>query len=213
MTAHMERNDLTFIPEFYTLNEWQDAFFPHTTCDEWTDDQLLSMAFGPHHIATYMVNKLVNSTDHFSRLIDLRVSNRFCTLLVVYLRLKFVLEILDIPRLWPRMSRLPRGLDCSTWMTEQQLEQAQWRLDVLASTVFAELLTEVLGTSSAKKINDWTFQRLVDLNKAIHGVRSVECYGYAVAGADPYELAPYPFHWYIQRLWRAVLPFVIMIDV
>ena len=111
------------------------------------------------------------------------------------------------------MSRLPRGLDCSSWMTEQQLEQAQWRLDVLASTVFSELLNEVLGTCSAKKINDWTFQRLVELNKAIHAVRSVECYGYAVAGADPYELAHYPFHWYIQRLWRAVMPFVIMIDV
>ena len=107
--------------EFYTLNHAQHFMFPHDNCDTYTNAQLEALAFGSDHLVEFLTNSLKSPVKHY----DLRHIPEFVVLVVSYLRLKFMLEVLDPPRLQGRLAQIPKRLAIlgSPWLDEGVLDE------------------------------------------------------------------------------------------
>jgi hypothetical protein len=107
--------------EFYTLNHAQHFMFPHDNCDTYTNDQLEALAFGSDHLVEFLTNSLKSPVKHY----DLRHIPEFVVLVVSYLRLKFMLEVLDPPRLQGRLAQIPKrsAILESPWLAEGVLDE------------------------------------------------------------------------------------------
>ena len=201
--------------EFYTLNHAQHFMFPHDNCDTYTNDQLEALAFGPDHLVEFLTTSLKSPVKHY----DLRTNPEFVVLVVSYLRLKFMLEVLDPPRLQGRLAQIPKcsAILGSPWLDEGVLEETHWTLDCITTAIFNTMIQCVKGyitpadepakAGSSKGIiqpgviftsHGWA--AMLDMNSSIQAIR-----GYKADNTNMYDLAHKPF----LDMWRNLQSLVV----
>ena len=191
--------------EFYELNRAQNFMFPHDNCDTYTNDQLAALAFGSDHLVEFLTTSLKSAV----KLYDLRRSPEFVLLVVSYLRLKFMLEVLDPPRLQARLAQIPKcsAILGSPWLAEGlldeqplprgegtsssslRLEETHWTLDCITTALFHTMIQCVQGYIEPEDVftpHGWA--AMLDMNSSIQAIR-----GYRADNTNLYELAHKPF--------------------
>ena len=185
--------------EFYELNRKQNFMFPHDNCDTYTNAQLEALVFGPDHLVEFLTNSLKSPVKHY----DLRTNPEFVVLVVSYLRLKFMLEVLDSPRLQGRLAQIPKcsAILGSPWLAEGVLDEQHWTLDCITTTIFHALIQCVQGSIiSADVFTPHGWAAMNEMNLSIQAIR-----GYRGDNTNMYDLAHKPF----LDMWRNLQSLVV----
>ena len=124
-------------------------------------------------------------------------------LVVSYLRLKFMLEVLDPPRLQGRLAQIPKcsAILESPWLAEGSLDEQHWTLDCITTAVFHTMIQCVQGHIESKDVftpHGWA--AMLDMNSSIQAIR-----GYRAYNTNLYELAHKPF----LNAWRNLQSLVV----
>ena len=176
-------------PEFYDLNEHQHFMFPHNDCDRYTNGQLEAMVFAPHHLVECLTEYLKSALTPD----NLRATPEFVLLIISYLRLKFMLEMMDPPRIEARLMMIPVALrNVGPWMEEGVLDEQYWTLDCMTTAVFNAIIRWVKGENI--QLTSRGFSAFTEMNHAMQTIRPGGSFG----NAHLFDLAHKPF----LNAWR-----------
>jgi len=225
-------------PAFFDMNKNQKFFFPHTNCDQLTNTEVINILW-PDENDTFLAFLTKSamlrvggggiSVDHC--LDKLRNNAGFVLTATSYMRLKFVLETLNI-HLAEKLERMPKRLSCGEWLDKGVLEERVWKLDCLTTYLFNSMLSAinvVVGDGGVRTLAkaagpfryDWDaafLDKLAAMNSNIQMIRMEPCKDpihftgpYNWADAPPSTLAPFPFIQFVNSLWNVVEPLTIFI--
>jgi hypothetical protein len=198
---------------FYEVNKAQHFEFPHANCDEYTDNELMTLYFKQSGFGDYCIRTINKITGQTCDLEALQHNSQFVNYVVVWMRLKFVAELIDPVRYTryfqyrPRPTaqkplRLPAEL---LELYDADTTELLAHVDQLANKIqfrWIEMMMGWDGNGRSHLLDD----ECTRLNSELQTIRSRIESPYVVRGIDPYELALYPFLAFHLELRRVLLP-------
>jgi hypothetical protein len=197
---------------FYEVNKAQQFEFPHSNCDEYIDEELLNLYFKQSGFGDYCRRTVLKITGESCNLEELQHNPQFVNYVVVWMRLKFIAELVDPVhyahyfRIWPspkanKPLRLPKEL---LELYNADTTELFAYVDQLANQIqfrWIEMMLGWNGTGRTRIIDDLCTR----LNTELQTIRSRINPLYLIRGVDPYEFALVPFLEFHLELRRVLL--------
>ena len=201
-----------FSEDFFLLNTATNFSFPHHNCDEIPTEKLVRLFFHPDYFCWYIVRHFGKTPDD-SIVEKLRAHPTLATIGTAFMRLKFLVEVLDPKRLLHRIQAQKKAgaflrEEMSAiwdWLTEAAERYAH--LDRLANYMCAamiEIIRDIVGNAETPREFSALSAHATMLNTQIPTIREKPCEIYAWSAVAPYELVNYPYFMFVIRTWSVL---------
>jgi hypothetical protein len=197
---------------YYTLNQNQHFSFPHDDADTYTDDQLWYHYIRYDYLCVYLMKQLDPAVSVQPMLDTLATLPQFKSLATVWMRLKFVCEVLDPHRILRKRGTfvkrpntpLTKPPCAAIWdWTLENLTEDYYTIDVVTNIVGLHLFDTVKSlvlNTPLPQIHDDLVTKVSSFSKQLQSLRQSPLDQCQWNRFNPHELVPYPWCMYMIRL-------------
>jgi hypothetical protein len=185
---------------FYEINKSYGFDFPHTNCDEYSNNELRYLYFKQSGFGAYCRRIVAGITGIVCDLDELEHNSQFVNYVIVWMRLKFVCEQIDPVRYaqyFDTCTKPPKLLPPNLLaLYKADSTEFYSRVNTLANKIQLAWIEIMMGNNLDESDMDCDHDlenTCMRINSELQTIRVSECGAYVWKGVDPYELSIYPF--------------------